>query len=149
MCAICCSGLAVVSSPPLSICHSFGGEDKHTDENDSDHRIIPVSIRLFLLPDSISASLALCSWGGRWGWRTGISTPFVYIHICCILNICLHSTWTIFQTAATSPQLNFTLFKHALSAASAMLPICAEPHRRLRCTSVFVVHLCLIFFFFL
>lgn len=46
-CAICCSSLAVVKRPPCSICHSFGVEDKHTDENDSDHRTIYVWICLF------------------------------------------------------------------------------------------------------
>lgn len=34
-----CVAAAVGSSPPCSICHSFGVKDKQTDENDSNHRI--------------------------------------------------------------------------------------------------------------
>lgn len=56
VCATCCSGLAVVGSLPCSICHSFGVEDKHTDENDSDHKTICLDLspsfhspKLFLL----------------------------------------------------------------------------------------------------
>lgn len=130
VCVICCSGPAVVSSPPCSICHSFGVEDKHTDENDSDHRIISVSILLFLTLFLLFFSVLLLL-PSFWGVTKVANMHFhsvVYAHICCILNICLRSTWTKFQTPATSPQLNFTLFKHVLSAASAMSPICAEPH---------------------
>ncbi len=148
VCAICCSSLAVVSSPPCSICHSFGVEDKHTDENDSNHRTISVWICLFLFTSCLYFCFS-CSLLSLSGGFTKVANrhfhSIVYVHIYCILNMCLHSTWTKFQTPATSPQLNFTLFKHTLSAASAMSPICTEPHWRLRCTSVFVVHLYLIF----
>lgn len=111
--------LTVVSSPPCSICHSFGAEDKHTDQNDSDHKTISVWIclllfasRLFLLLSS-PLSFFLSCWGVR--VENGHLHAIVYAHICCILNICLLGTWTTFQTPASSPQFNFTLFKHTLS----------------------------------
>lgn len=93
VCAICCSVLAVVRSPPCSICHSFGVEDKHTDENDSDHRTISVWICL-LLPDSISAYFALSlalfcslflSLGGR-GYKSSKQTFPLH----CICTYLLH-----------------------------------------------------------
>lgn len=103
--------------------------------------LLPLTLFLLLL-----LSL-LRSFSGGGGYKS--SKHAFPLHCICtyllLLNICLHSTWTKFQTPATSPQLNFTLFKHTLRAASAMSPICAEPHWRLRCMSVFVVHLCLIF----
>lgn len=66
--------------------------------------------------------------GGFAKVASGRFHAIVYAHICCFLNICLCSTWTKFQTPATCPQLNFTLFKHTLSASLAMSPICTEPH---------------------
>lgn len=139
--AICCSSLDVVSSPPCSICHSFGVEDKHTDENDSDHRTISVWICLFLFTSWLYFCffLLLLSLLSFWGGYKVANSHFhsvVYVHICCVLNICLCSTWTKFQTPATSPQLNFTLFKHTLSAAPPMSPIGTKPHWRLTCMQV-------------
>lgn len=53
--------LTVVSSPPCSICHSFGAEDKHTDQNDSDHKTISVWICLLLFAsDYFCFFLLLC-----------------------------------------------------------------------------------------
>lgn len=48
VCVFVKGALAVVRSLPCSICHSFGVEDKHTDQNGSDHKTISVWICLLL-----------------------------------------------------------------------------------------------------
>lgn len=68
------------------------------------------------LPDSISAFSLLLSFFSFWG-VTKVENGHLYFRCICTYLLyftCLHSTWTKFQTPATSPQLNFTLFKHAL-----------------------------------
>ncbi len=66
----------------------------------------------------------------------------VYVHIYCTLNICLHSTWTKFQTPASSPQLNFALFKHSQCCLSHVAnlqwtPLKTQMYECTCCASVF------------
>lgn len=124
--SICCSGPAVVSGLPCSICHSFGVEDKHTDENDSDHKtFFCLDLSPFFFPPKQSLLLFLFfSWCLFSFWEITEVTnrdfhSIVYVHISCLFkHIYLGTTWTKFQTPATSPQLNFTLFKHTLCCLS-------------------------------
>lgn len=109
-------------------------------------------VSFFFPPKTISAAFSFLFLVSFSFWEiTGVTNRdfhcIVYVHIPCLFKrIYLHSTWTKFQTPATSPQLNFTLFKHTLSAASAMSPICTKPPLKTQIyLSVFVAHLCLIF----
>lgn len=88
-------------------------------------------LTLFRLSSALSLSLSV--WGVA-KVANRHSHSVVYVRIYCVLNICLRSTWSEFQTPATSPQLNFTLFKHhSQCCLGDVANLSSEPHRRLRC----------------
>lgn len=100
-------------------------------------------LTLFRLSSALSLSLSV--WGVA-KVANRHSHSVVYVRIYCVLNICLRSTWSEFQTPATSPQLNFTLFKHhSQCCLGDVANLSSEPHRRLRCVWVYLSCICVWF----